>query len=222
MLFDNSSWTGAAASHSNTRYRWLYLCCRRRIYASVNWVIIQSDNGLSPVRHQAIIWTNAASLLIEPFETKFSQILIAIHGRKQGPGGDSSSKALVENRQFFFTKHVKFTSFSLNDRSLFPVKICTYATLLSYTISTFVDIKAITCDNACHGHYGTRAWPRSMHEPSTHCDYSGMKRRSPAVRASRIYSNQALTPSWRRLTTENWNIFIQENGFENVVCKMIT
>ena len=28
----------------------------------------------------------------------------------------------------------KFTSFSLNDRSIFPVKICTYATLLSYTI----------------------------------------------------------------------------------------
>ena len=33
------------------------------------------------------------------------------------------------------TKHVKFTSFSLNDRSIFPAKICTYATLLSYTIN---------------------------------------------------------------------------------------
>ena len=31
----------------------------------------------------------------------------------------------------------KFTSFSLNDRSIFPVKICTYANLLSYTISYF-------------------------------------------------------------------------------------
>ena len=30
-----------------------------RIYASLNWVIIGSDNGLSPVRRQAIIWTNA-------------------------------------------------------------------------------------------------------------------------------------------------------------------
>ena len=76
--------------------------------------------------------------------------------------------------------------------------------------STFGDIKAITCDNACRGHYGTSSWPRSMHEPSTHCDYSSMKRWSPAVRVSRIYSNQALTPSWRRLTTENWNIFIQK------------
>ena len=30
-----------------------------RIYASVNWVSIGSDNDLSPGRHQAIIWTNA-------------------------------------------------------------------------------------------------------------------------------------------------------------------
>ena len=31
-----------------------------RIYASVNHVIIGSDNGLAPDRPQAIIWTNAA------------------------------------------------------------------------------------------------------------------------------------------------------------------
>ena len=30
--------------------------------------IIGSDNGLAPGRHQAIIWTNAAILLIEPKE----------------------------------------------------------------------------------------------------------------------------------------------------------
>ena len=29
-----------------------------RIYASLNWVIIGSDSGLSPVRRQAIIWLN--------------------------------------------------------------------------------------------------------------------------------------------------------------------
>ena len=32
----------------------------RRIYVSVTYTIIGSDNGLSPGRHQAIIWTNAA------------------------------------------------------------------------------------------------------------------------------------------------------------------
>ena len=41
--------------------------------------IIGSDNGLSPGRHQAIIWTNAGILFIEPFGTNFSEILIKIH-----------------------------------------------------------------------------------------------------------------------------------------------
>ena len=39
---------------------------------------IGSDNGLSPRRRQAIIWTNAGILLIGPFETNFSGILIGI------------------------------------------------------------------------------------------------------------------------------------------------
>ena len=43
-----------------------------RIYASVNYTIIGSDNGLLPVRHQAIIWTNAGILFIWPLETNFS------------------------------------------------------------------------------------------------------------------------------------------------------
>ena len=49
-----------------------------RIYASLNWVIIGSDNDLSPVRRQAIIWTNAGILLIGPWGTNFSEILIGI------------------------------------------------------------------------------------------------------------------------------------------------
>ena len=36
------------------------------------------DNGLSPGRRQAIIWTNAGILLFRPLETKFSEILIEI------------------------------------------------------------------------------------------------------------------------------------------------
>ena len=36
------------------------------------------DNGLSPVRHQAIIWTSAGILLILPLGTNFSEILIEI------------------------------------------------------------------------------------------------------------------------------------------------
>ena len=41
--------------------------------------IIGSDNGLSPGRRQAIIWTNAGILLIRPLGTNFSEILSEIH-----------------------------------------------------------------------------------------------------------------------------------------------
>ena len=44
-----------------------------------NIAIIGSDNGLSPERHQAIIWTNAGMLLIEPLATNFSEIFIEIY-----------------------------------------------------------------------------------------------------------------------------------------------
>ena len=38
-----------------------------------------SDNGLSPGRRQAIIWTNAGILLIWPLGTNFSEIFIKIY-----------------------------------------------------------------------------------------------------------------------------------------------
>ena len=44
-----------------------------------NRTIIGSDNGLSPGRHQAIIWTSARILAIGPLRIKFSEILIEIH-----------------------------------------------------------------------------------------------------------------------------------------------
>ena len=44
-----------------------------------NLTIIGSDNGLSPGRRQAIIWTNAGILLIGPLGTNFSEMLIEIH-----------------------------------------------------------------------------------------------------------------------------------------------
>ena len=47
------------------------------IYVS-KLIIIGSDNGLSPDRRQAIIWTNAVLLLIGPLGTNFSEILIEI------------------------------------------------------------------------------------------------------------------------------------------------
>ena len=41
-------------------------------------LIIGSDNGLSPIRHQAIIYTNAGLLSIGTLGAKFSEILIKI------------------------------------------------------------------------------------------------------------------------------------------------
>ena len=43
-----------------------------------NLTIIGSDNGLSPERRQAIIWTIAGILLIGPLGTNFSEIFIEI------------------------------------------------------------------------------------------------------------------------------------------------
>ena len=40
--------------------------------------IIGSDNGMSPGRRQAIIWTNAGILLFGPKGRNFSEILIGI------------------------------------------------------------------------------------------------------------------------------------------------
>ena len=56
-----------------THWGWVTPICVSKL------AIIGSDNGLSPGRHQAIIWTNAGILLIEPLRTNFSEILIAIH-----------------------------------------------------------------------------------------------------------------------------------------------
>ena len=41
--------------------------------------ITGSDNGLSPGRRQAVIWTNAGIMLIGPLGTNFSEILIEIY-----------------------------------------------------------------------------------------------------------------------------------------------
>ena len=44
-----------------------------------NLTIIRPVNGLSPDRCQAVVWTNAGILLVGPWGTTFSEILIGIH-----------------------------------------------------------------------------------------------------------------------------------------------
>ena len=61
-------WLGAPLTHWR---RVTHICV-------VKLTIIGSDNGLSPERRQAIIWTNAGILLVGPLGTNFSEILIEI------------------------------------------------------------------------------------------------------------------------------------------------
>ena len=44
-----------------------------------NVTIIGSENGVSPGRRQAIVWSSAGILLIGPFGTSYSEILVEIH-----------------------------------------------------------------------------------------------------------------------------------------------
>ena len=55
-----------------THWGWVTHICVSKL------TIIGSDNGLSPGRRQAIIWTNAGILLIRPLGTNFNGMLIEI------------------------------------------------------------------------------------------------------------------------------------------------
>ena len=74
--------------------------------------IIGSDNGLSPDRRQAIIWTNAGTLLSEPLRTNFNKIFIEIHiisfkkihlkmSRKWRPSRPQCVNACIAMREWF-------------------------------------------------------------------------------------------------------------------------
>ena len=62
----------------------IILCCKLTHWGRLThiWVgnltIVGSNNGLSPGRREAIIWTNAGTLLIRSLEINLSEILIEI------------------------------------------------------------------------------------------------------------------------------------------------
>ena len=67
-------WTSTLRIHAHILTHWgrvTHICVSKL-------TIIGSDNGLSPERRQAIIWTNAGILLIGPLGTNFGEILIEI------------------------------------------------------------------------------------------------------------------------------------------------
>ena len=73
MTYIYSKWDDDACRYYLTHWGWVTLICVSKI------TIIGSDNGLSPGRRQAIIWTSVGILLIGPLGTNFSEILIEIY-----------------------------------------------------------------------------------------------------------------------------------------------
>ena len=73
MTYIYSKWDDDACRYYLTHWGWVTLICVSKI------TIIGSDNGLSPGRRQAIIWTRVGILLIGPLGTNFSEILIEIY-----------------------------------------------------------------------------------------------------------------------------------------------
>ena len=114
-----------------------------RIYATLNWVIISSDNGLSPVRRQVIIWTNAGILLIGPLGTNFSEILVGI-------------QTFSFKKLHLKTSSTKWRLFCLGLNELSSVQHsyctkCSYVVALRYVLAQFYPKVCFTC---------TRALPR--------------------------------------------------------------
>ena len=75
MLSFSNVLTGKGNTYTKMKRSWgwvKHICINKLI-------IIGSDNGLSPGRRQAIIWTNAGILLIGTLGTNFSEILSEIH-----------------------------------------------------------------------------------------------------------------------------------------------
>ena len=75
--FTKSSPAPALHHHGNATYHlthwgWVTHICVSKL------TIIGSENGLSPGRCQAIVWTNDGILLIGPLGTNFSEILVGI------------------------------------------------------------------------------------------------------------------------------------------------
>ena len=74
LMFDNSYWPSCIwVTEGLTHWGRLTHICVCKL------VIIASHNGLSPGRRQAIIWTNAAELLIRALGTNFTEFLSEIY-----------------------------------------------------------------------------------------------------------------------------------------------
>ena len=87
LLIVKAAWNPTSLKHLMCVYKYISIKPRTRVLTHWgrvthicvgNLTTIGSDNGLSPGRRQAIIWTNARMLLMGPLWINFSEILIEI------------------------------------------------------------------------------------------------------------------------------------------------
>ena len=135
--------------------------------------IIGPDNGLSPGRRQAIIWTNAGILLIGPLGTNFSEILIAIETFS------------------FKKKHLKMSSgkcrpFCLGLNVLNKVWLCTWAC----SDCCHSNGARHPCHSICSEHRGhlhaTEMWANEEFIKENHIDGLVQERRNSIANALEI------------------------------------
>ena len=95
-----------------------------------NLFIIGSDNGLSPSRRQAIIWTNAGISLIGPLGTNFSEILI----------NKANLRDLIAATGLVISNWIKIVNFSARVTVKFDGWPCKTIGHLFYATSSFVHL----------------------------------------------------------------------------------
>ena len=85
--------------------RFTYTCASKS-------TIIGSDNGLSPGRCQAIIWTDAAIFIIGPLGTNFSEILITLYIFIQENAFENGVRKLaaILSRPQYVKHHIRMVS----------------------------------------------------------------------------------------------------------------
>ena len=125
------------------------------IYVSVKWTIIGSDNGLSPVQWQTIIWTNADSLSIIPLRTIFNETFnwnFNIFIKKN---------AFLKWGSFCFSLNV-LTS-DLKSTTMKTWKYITLLTLCEVTPQSVASLYIVTNSEkdrrGFHSHLNTIIWP---------------------------------------------------------------
>ena len=104
--------------------------------------IIGSDNGLSPGRRQAIIWTNAEILLIRTLGTNFSEILGELH-------------SFWFSKMYLKMSSAKWRLFGLGLNELSATNVNTWAPKTNFTMRSLSG--RIRCSWHIHAHTQTHA-----------------------------------------------------------------